>query len=362
MSENKKKKKVKKATASKPVKKKTASKPVKKATATKSAQKTAGSKSVKSAPATKPSQKSATLQAIERQQKLENTIPLGALTEQLPNLGLRSALDAPSRNPIRRKAAEKKIEKAKRRQREYREFNPKEHIALFVAIGFTLAAVITLVVLLTVYRVDTVIIDGNVHYTNDEIYEIVIGDSRLNHNSIYLSIKYKDKEIQDVPFIQTMSVKIVDSKTVKINVYEKAVAGFVEYMNRYFYFDKDGTVIESSNVMTKGIPQVMGLNFDHIVLYETLPIESDTIFKQILEMTQLLEKYDIAMDKIYFDKNYNMTLYFDNARIKVGDFTNIDEKIIKLKTILPELEGKKGVLRLDGYDGTGSVISFEVDK
>ncbi len=327
--------------------------------------KTKNKKVKKNAPPKKPASykapaKSATLQSIERQEKLGNTIPLGSLTEQLPSFG--RSLDAPVRNPIKRKAAEKKIEKAKRKREEYREFNPKEHIGLFVALGLLIAAIIAGIIIVTVYKVDTVIIDGNVHYSNDEIYNFVIGDSRLNHNSIYLSLKYKDKEIQDIPFIQTMSVKIVDSKTVKINVYEKAVAGFVEHMNRYFYFDKDGTVIESSNTMTKGIPQVMGLNYDHIVLYDKLPVENDDIFKQILEMTQLLEKYEIEMDKIYFDKNYNMTLYFDNARIKVGDFTNIDEKIIKLKTILPELEGKKGVLRLDGYDGTDSVITFEVDK
>lgn len=306
--------------------------------------------------------KSATMQAIERQQRLEQTIPLGSLTEQLP--AFTRALDAPPRNPIKRKAARKRDERIKKKWEEYRErpvYDPKEHIGLFVLLGLLIALMIGVLVIINIYKVDTVIIDGNVHYTNDEIYDMVIGDGRLNHNSIYLSIKYKDKEIQNIPFIQTMSVKIIDSKTVRISVYEKAVAGFVEYMNKYFYFDKDGTIIESSNIMTKGIPQVMGLQYDHVVLYEKLPVENDDIFKEILEMTQLLEKYEIEMDKIYFDKNYNITLYFDDARIKIGDFTNIDEKIIRLKSILPELKGKKGVLRLDSYDGSDSIITFEID-
>ena len=220
---------------------------------------------------------------------------------------------------------------------------------------------VILAVIVNMYHVDTVIIEGNSHYTNDEIYNMVIGDSRLAGNSIYLSLKYKNKEIKDIPFIETMNVKIVDTKTIRITVYEKAVAGYVEYLGRYFYFDKDGTVIESTDTASQGIPQIMGLDFDHVVLYERLPVENEEIFKQILDMTQLLKKYEIEMDKLYFDSKYNMTLYFGDARIKIGDFDYIDEKIIKLKSILPELEGKKGVLRLDSYDGSSDLITFEVD-
>ena len=303
--------------------------------------------------------KSATMQAIERQQRLEQTMPLGGLTSELPPLG--RSLDGPDRlGFLKTDKLKKKAPKDSYRER--REFNPADHLVLWIALAILLILIAVGAYLFVHYTVETVTIEGNSHYTNDEIYEMVIGDGRLNHNSIYLSMKYKNKDITDIPFIQTMNVKIVDSSTVKISVYEKAVAGFVEYMGRYFYFDKDGTVIESSDVMTKGILQVMGLDFDHIVLYEKLPVSSDDIFQQILEMTQLLEKYDIEMDKLYFDRSYNMTLYYGDARIKIGDFTNIDEKIIRLKTILPELVGKKGVLRLDNYDGSDSMITFEVDK
>ena len=65
--------------------------------------------------------------------------------------------------------------------------------------GIIMLAGITAVILAAIvdmYHVDTVIIEGNSHYSNDEIYNMVIGDSRLAGNSIYLSLKYKNKEIQ----------------------------------------------------------------------------------------------------------------------------------------------------------------------
>jgi len=294
--------------------------------------------------------KSETLKAYERQKRLEDTMPLGGVisqfTSEIPMLG--KNLDAPDRRPWKKlKLPRPSLDVSGKR--------------LLIGIGAAVIVIaIAIAVVAKVFTVDSVTIEGNTHYTNEEIYDMVMGD-KLGRNSLYLSMKYKNKDIEGIPFIQTMSVHIVNPSTIKITVYEKAMAGFVEYMGRYFYFDKDGTVVESSEKRTTGIPQVLGLDFDHIVLYEKLPVDSDEIFKQILEITQLLKKYDVEMDKIYFDSNYNMTLYFGTARIKVGDFTNIDEKIIRLKDILPELEGKKGVLRLDNYSGSDSIITFEVD-
>ena len=221
--------------------------------------------------------------------------------------------------------------------------------------------VIALLCLLKLYTVDTVTIEGNIHYTNEEIQDMVLG-GRWGRNSIYLSLKYKNKEIKNIPFIETMDVSIVSPHAVKIVVYEKAMAGYVEYMDQFFYFDKDGVIVESSNIKTLGIPQILGLSFDHIILYEKLPVEDDQIFKQILDITQLLNKYGIVVDKIYFDKDYKITLYFGEARVKLGNTDYIDEKIMRLKFILPQLDGKKGVLRMDNYSTDVDNITFELDK
>lgn len=210
------------------------------------------------------------------------------------------------------------------------------------------------------FTIKTVVVEGNVHYTDDEIQQMVMG-GKLGHNSLYLSMKYQDKQIEDVPFVEAMDVTIVSSDSIKITVYEKTMAGFVEYMGQYFYFDKDGTVVESSAVKTMGVPQIKGLNFDHIVLLERLPVEDDTIFNHILDISQLLEKYGISAEQIYFDKDYRITLYFGQAKIKLGSTDYIDEKIMKLKMILPNIQDKKGTLRMENYTSDSSNVTFELE-
>ena len=125
------------------------------------------------------------------------------------------------------------------------------------------AVLIIIVILLSGYSllhfftIDTVIVDGNVHYSDEEIQEMVLG-GRFDHNSIYLSLKYHNKQMEDIPFVETMDVKILSPTSIKITVYEKSMAGFVEHMGQYFYFDKDGTVVESSPVRLWEFPKSRG--------------------------------------------------------------------------------------------------------
>ena len=214
-------------------------------------------------------------------------------------------------------------------------------------------------VVVSVFRVQNVSVEGNVHYTSEEIEAMVLTD-RLSYNSLYLSLKYRNKEIRDIPFIETMSVRVDSPDSIKIRVYEKSVAGYVEYMGRYMYFDRDGIVVESSETRTEGIPQVTGIRFDHVVLYEALPVKNTDIFQEILSITQMLSKHQITTDKIYFNESNEITLYFDNIRAKLGK-DNLEEKVMRLEQILPNLSGESGVLDLQNYSEDRKNVTFQKD-
>ncbi len=239
------------------------------------------------------------------------------------------------------------------------------HKSLFIIGGTVFLLVAALisayVYIITNYTVTTVYVEGNVHYTNEEIMDMVM-EGRYGNNSLLLSLKYKDKSIVGVPFIEKMDVSVVDPHAVKIEVYEKTLAGYVEHLERYMYFDKDGIVVESSKEKTPGIPMVTGLMFDHVILYEPLPVEDEGIFKDILSITQLVNKYDLSVDRIYFGSDDSLTLYFEGIKASLGTGENLDEKVMRLQDVLPSLEGKSGTLRMENYTEETKNISFEPDK
>lgn len=213
---------------------------------------------------------------------------------------------------------------------------------------------------LSTYTIKNVYVEGNIHYTQEEIQEIVM-DGPLGNNSLYLSLKYKKKGVENIPFVDVMDVSILSPDTIKINVYEKALAGYVDYMDSYMYFDKDGYVVESSQIKTDGVPQITGLQFESCTLGRKLPVEREEIFASIMELTKLLSKYELIPDRIYFRDYTEITLYFGEVRVALGNGKNMEEKLMVLPTFLKDLAGKKGVLRMEDYTRDTKTTVFETD-
>lgn len=252
---------------------------------------------------------------------------------------------------------------AKEKQKEQKvRFGKVKRIAVLSAICCLLLSLAagTYIYIRDNYTITTVYVDGNIHYTNEEIMAMVM-DGKYGNNSLFLSLKYQNKGIENIPFIETMDVTIEAKDTVRITVYEKAIAGYVAYLGRYMYFDKDGIIVETSEEKTPGIPQVTGLVFDRIILHEALPVDNRQVFQDILNITQLLDKYSLPVDKIYFSSDYQVTLIFGEVKVALGSGDDIDEKIMQLQHMLPSLEGKKGTLDMREYTEDTRRTSFKQD-
>ena len=164
--------------------------------------------------------------------------------------------------------------------------------------GFWIAGILVIlilsgvIVILTQFNIETIQVTGNVHYTEEEIIQRVVGDEHWN-NTLLLYLKNKIKPPEAIPFVQKVDVEFISRHVITITVYEKALAGCVEFMNEYMYFDKDGMVLESSSERMDDIPCITGIRFDRMIMYEPLPIEDKDFFHTVLTLTQLLQKYQI---------------------------------------------------------------------
>lgn len=159
-----------------------------------------------------------------------------------------------------------------------------------------------------------------------------------------------------------MDVSVLDHESVKVNVYEKALAGYVKCLDTYLYFDKDGYVVEISTVKTEGIPLVTGINFEYAVIGEPLPVENPEIFGTILDLTKLMDKYDTYADRIYFTADSGVVLYYGDVKVNLGnDFKYIEEKFMLLPEFMGALDGKKGTLHMENYSETNTDFTFKPD-
>ncbi|MBE5923335.1 MAG: FtsQ-type POTRA domain-containing protein [Lachnospiraceae bacterium] len=230
-------------------------------------------------------------------------------------------------------------------------------IAAVVAVVLILAVII----LLTCFKIDKIQVTGNKHYTKDEITKIIKENGYVD-NSVIMMLKNKFHPVKDIPFVAKISIDYVNAHTVTVTVYEKSLAGCIEYMDRYVYFDQDGYVLEISLTKLSDAPCITGMTFDSVELHEKLPIKDKKRFKLILKITQLINKYKLQIDSIQFTSENEVLMFHDDIRIELGDGSNIEEQLTDLRQILDGLEGKKGVLNMREFDTAVGTASFKEKK
>lgn len=199
---------------------------------------------------------------------------------------------------------------------------------------------------------------GNKHYNEEQMNALLFHNKKPNA-LLFQLFGADDKQI---PFIQKCDYEISWPNKITVNVYEKAIVGYIKYMGCNMYFDKDGIVVESSSEDYEDVPEITGLKFKQIVLNSKLDVGNDQIYNTILEMTQAFDKYKLSVDKVYFDNSYNVTLYMGNIKVLLGDGDNCTDKLFELYQVKDKLEGFSGTLHLDQYDADSSSIIFQKDK
>lgn len=218
-----------------------------------------------------------------------------------------------------------------------------------------------LLILLGMCRIREVTVTGNDYYTKEEIADLIIQGAH-QRNTIYLYLRYKYGKHQTIPFIDDFEVSIQSYDSITIRVYEKNIVGYVRYLGKNVYFDKDGIVVESSGEEMEGVPLISGLHFDRFAMYESLNVENTKVFDTILEITQLLEKYDLILDEIRFGSTGELNLQLGEVRVMLGGGEHLEEKIARLKQLEPDLLDKSGTLHMENYTDESMHISLEAIK
>ena len=157
-------------------------------------------------------------------------------------------------------------------------------------------------------KLKEITVTGNEKYTDEQLISLVFPDN-ASRSTVLCYLREHFGKHEKIPFVEDYKLVIKSLNRAEIIVYEKSVVGYVSYMSSYMYFDKDGIIVESASQKLHGIPWITGLKFGHIVLYQKLPVESERVFEEILNLTQILSIYDLSVDKIQYNSIWVMPLF-----------------------------------------------------
>lgn len=232
----------------------------------------------------------------------------------------------------------------------------KKRYAALVVLIF----IFIMLIFLAALKIEEVTYEGNVRLSDEELTKNIFGES-FEINPVVFYVKSVFGEKAEIPFVEDYDIEMKSLTSINITIYEKSIVGYISYMDTHMYFDKDGIVVENSMSEYEDVPEITGIKFDNIILHREIPVENKKVFDLILDITQLINKYNIIVKKINISETMEVTLYIGNFRVALGNNGNYGEKIATLSDILPKMEDIPGQLDMKEYstNGTGYVFKKE---
>ncbi len=239
----------------------------------------------------------------------------------------------------------------------------KKHRRKAGRVVLTILLILALLAVIVIFgfRTRSIQVEGNDYYSDTSITTWVENDE-LSVNTLYILIKYNLTDASLPSAIESMKASLKNPWTVSMAVREKDMLGYVDYDNAYLYFDQDGMASLRTKKVIEGVPYIEGLEFDTggVKIGEGLPVEDESIFGKIVEVSKYLEKYSLAPDRLVCGEN-GITVYFGNVEVMLGE-ENYEDRLAQAEVILEKLKESypdtAGTLHLENYDASSSAISF----
>ena len=214
------------------------------------------------------------------------------------------------------------------------------------------------------FKTEEVVVRGNKNYTEEEI-KSVIGFPEEGGNTLFTYLRYSFYRAKDIPFVEDINVTMEGSKRVCIEVSEIRILACIKEGKSYYYFDEDGVVKEVLNEKKERLPVIEGVEVENLEEGEAISVNNRTIFKGMMELSELLLDHGVKAQKIAVDSEGTFTVYVDDAiRVGFGAPVYLEEKTAEMAIILQELETMRktedirGILHLENYDSTKNSIVF----
>ena len=232
-------------------------------------------------------------------------------------------------------------------------------IILTALLVVAFVAALGAVLIWKVFVVKDVSVKGNEIYTDKQIEDWVL-DEKYSWNSLYVYFENKLNKTEEIPFVDSLQIRLKSPQKLEITVVEKGILGYlyIPSLGKNAYFDKDGFVVELSSQVIDGVTKINGLSVESAELYKKLSIgDNSKLLRTLLNVTQLLKKYDRVPEMIYI-KDGNVYLIYGQIQVNLGGGTDLNEKILRMDQILPQLDGMSGTLHVETWSENNTDIYF----
>lgn len=240
----------------------------------------------------------------------------------------------------------------KRRMKRKRKLKmPGFFTRIFIILGVIIA--VTAFSLSSFFTVDTIDVQGNKYFTDEEILNMA--HASTGQNIIYKlnkgnMLNYLEKN----PYIEEARVYRKLPSTIVINVKERIQIAALTYGDQFLIIDNKGTLLRITKTKPK-LTIVTGFKVKKVKLGETVEVNSPDLFKELLSLLKSMEAGDVYFTKINITELFITANVYDSLVVK-SKYKDLKDNIDKgrLHKVLDELfkrNIKRGTITIssDGY-------------
>lgn len=255
-------------------------------------------------------------------------------------------------SPADRKTKSDNDDIEKRRMKRKRKLKmPGFFTRIFIILGVIVA--VTAFSLSSFFTVDTIDVQGNKYFTDEEI-------SNMAHASTGQNIIYKLNKgnmlnyLEKNPYIEEARVYRKLPSTIVINVKERIQIAALTYGDQFLIIDNKGTLLRITKTKPK-LTIVTGFKVKKVKLGEPVEVNSPDLFKELLSLLKSMEAGDVYFTKINITELFITANVYDSLVVK-SKYKDLKDNIDKgrLHKVLDELfkrNIKRGTITIssDGY-------------
>lgn len=214
---------------------------------------------------------------------------------------------------------------------------------IFIIIAFCLLSS-------NIFNIKTITVVGNKKLSNEEIISL----SRIQkYTNLFKINKLQSMEnIKENAYIEEVNIKRKFPAEIQIEVKERIPKYMLQFADSYVYINSQGYMLEISNEKLE-VPILIGITTDLSNIQAGNRLNEEDLKKMNMvihifetansnEIGHLITKIDISDDK-----NYTLILETEGKTVYLGDCTELNTRILYLKSILELEKGVSGELFLN---------------
>lgn len=251
---------------------------------------------------------------------------------------------------IKTKSEGKNIKNKKPISKKQEQIKKKKKIRNFKIIKYTFLILLIFIATIAtmtspLFNIKKITVEGTGKITNDEI--ISLSQINIEENTYKVNIKKAKRNILENPYIKSVEIKRKLPSDIIISIEERKTTFMIEYGSSYVYINNQGYILEVSSEKLE-VPIIQGTEtyVEDFVPGNRLCIEDLEKMSTVIKIMEIAASNDISSLITRIDiqnkQNYKMVFETEEKVAYIGDETDLNTKILSIKSIIEREKGIKG--------------------